>query len=429
MKTLYIECNMGAAGDMLTAALLELHPDPQGFLSRLNAIGLKGVSIAADRVKSKGIEGTRMSVTVNGVEETCPEDMHKEEHGHAHEHGHEHEHTHEHSHSHEGEHAHEHAHASLGDINRIIDGLTVSQGVKKHVKEVYSLIAGAESRAHGTEVGEVHFHEVGAMDAIADITAVSMLIEELAPERVLASPVCVGFGQVKTAHGVLPVPAPATAALLEEIPIYGGHTEGELCTPTGAALIRSFACGFCAMPGMKILAVGYGIGKKEFAEAANFVRAFMGETDADTETAAFFCEPEEITELVCNVDDMTPEAAGFAQERLFEAGARDVYIAPVYMKKNRPGFMIGVICAADKKRELIEQMFLHTSTLGVREYTCVRHTLDREEYEKNTPYGPVRIKRAQGYGVTREKPEYEDVADIAREHGWSLAEAARKAGV
>ena len=285
--------------------------------------------------------------------------------------------------------------------------------MRRDVLAVYALIAEAESFVHGRPVGEIHFHEVGTKDALADIVGVCLLMETLAPEQVLASPVHVGCGQVRCAHGVLPVPAPATARILRGVPAYGGAVRGELCTPTGAALLKHFVSRFGEMPVMRIGQIGYGLGNKDF-EAANCVRALLGET---AEAAG------EIAELRCNLDDMTPEAVGFAQERLFEAGALDVYTVPVGMKKNRPGVLLTCMCRMDQRDELLRAMFRHTTTLGVREYVCGRYTLRRSERSVGTEYGAVRVKEACGWGVRREKPEYEDVARVARENRCSLAEA------
>lgn len=257
MKTLYIDCGMGASGDMLTGALLELLPDSNEFVKELNAIGIPGVHFENDQSVKCGIVGTHMTVMVNGEEEM--QDCR-------------HQHTHEHTLD------HDHHHSNLHDIEHIIRGhLSLPENVKNDVMAVYELITEAESHVHGVPVSEIHFHEVGTMDAVADITAVCMLIDRLAPDAVVVSPVHVGFGQVKCAHGILPVPTPATAYILRNVPIYGGNIRGELCTPTGAALLKHFATRFGSMPIMKVQAIGYGMGKKDF-EAANCVRAMIGET-------------------------------------------------------------------------------------------------------------------------------------------------------
>ena len=429
MKTLYLECNMGAAGDMLTAALLELHPDPQGFVERMNRLGLPGVVFAAQPAVKCGITGTQVSVTVGGEEEEShdvplhshvhetaqdeahPGHAHDHVHGHDHEHTHDHEHIHDHEHSHGHEHGHgHHHHAGMGDIRHILSHLDIPQPVRQDAEAVYQLIAQAESHAHGRPVEEIHFHEVGTLDAVTDVVAVCWLLHDLAPEQIVASPVHVGCGQVRCAHGILPVPAPATAYILQGVPTYGGSVQGELCTPTGAALLKHFVQRFGSSPVMRVEKTGYGMGKKDF-EAANCVRAMLGQTQEESTT---------IAQLACNLDDMTPEALGFAQERLWEAGALDVTTAPIGMKKNRPGVQLTCLCRLEDREKLVSVLFAHTTTLGVRESLCTRYTLARSQRTVETEHGPVRVKEARGWGVTREKPEYEDVANIAREHGLTL---------
>ena len=457
MKTLYLECGMGAAGDMLTAALLELMPDPDAAVAELNGLGLPGVQFSKEAVSKCGIGGTHMTVRVHGEEESeemfhhhhehhdhshehehehesaCHEHhdhLHEhEDHEHAHEHTHEHEdheHAHEHTHEHEDhEHAHEHTHehgdaghmhhhhSSLHDIEHIVCGhLNIPEQVKQDVMAVYGLIAEAESHAHGVPVTEIHFHEVGTMDAIADITAVCLLMHKIAPDQVIVSPVHVGSGHVHCAHGILPVPAPATAYILNGVPMYGGAVKGELCTPTGAALLKHFATRFGDMPVMRTEAIGYGMGKKDF-EQANCIRAMLGETEDAGDS---------VLQLECNVDDMTAEELGFAMERILEAGALEVYTVAAGMKKSRPGTILCVLCHEDAKETLVRVIFRNTTTIGVREHRCSRYTLKRSFETVQTPYGDVQKKLSSGYGVTREKYEYEDLARIAREQGMSLAE-------
>ena len=448
MKTLYLECGMGAAGDMLTAALLELMPDPEAAVTELNGLGIPGVQFSKEAVSKCGIGGTHMIVKVHGEEES--EEMfhhHHEHHDHSHEqeHDHEsachehhdhlhehedHEHTHEHTHEHEDhEHAHEHSHehthehgdaghthhhhSSLHDIEHIIcDHLNLPDQVKQDVMAVYGLIAEAESHAHGVPVTEIHFHEVGTMDAVADITAVCLLMNKIAPDQVIVSPVHVGSGHVHCAHGILPVPAPATAYILNGVPMYGGAVKGELCTPTGAALLKHFATRFGDMPVMRTEAIGYGMGKKDF-EQANCIRAMLGETEDAGDS---------VLQLECNVDDMTAEELGFAMEAILAAGALEVYTVAAGMKKSRPGTLLSVLCHEAEKEKLVRVIFQNTTTIGVREHACSRYTLKRSFETVQTPYGEVQKKISSGYGVTREKYEYEDLARIAREQGLSLAE-------
>lgn len=415
MRTLYIDCGMGAAGDMLTAALIELLPDPEDFLAELNALGIPGVKIGKESAVKCGITGTHISVTVNGEEEESHDHHHHHEHTHEHTHEHSHEHlhqSHEHDHGHQHEHTHHH-HTGMYEIEHLVQGhFPLSEKVKADILAVYGLIAEAESHAHGVPVSEIHFHEVGTMDAVADITAVCLLMDRLSADEVVVSPVHVGSGQVKCAHGILPVPAPATAYILQDVPIYGGNIQGELCTPTGAALLKHFATRFGAMPVMKVQAIGYGMGKKDFV-AANCVRAMIGETENREDI---------VLELSCNVDDMTAEEIGFAMERLFAGGALEVYTIPIQMKKSRPGTLLRVMCKEWDKETMIELIFKHTTTIGIRQTETQRYVLNRKITALETPYGTVRRKDVAGYGVSRSKYEYDDLSRIAKEKGLSIKE-------
>lgn len=269
---------------MLTAALLELLPQPEAFVERLNGLGIPGVTYHRERAEKCGITGTHITVTVDGHTEG--------------------EHDHDHDHDHDHEHEHHHHHSGMEEISHLIGHLPVSEKVRADIRAVYDAIAQAESHVHGVPVTDIHFHEVGTMDAVADVTAVCLLMEELAADQVIASPVHVGSGTVRCAHGVLPVPAPATAYLLRDVPIYGGAIQGELCTPTGAALLRHFVTRFGDLPVMTLETVGYGMGQKDFPRA-NCLRAMLGETAA---------ESGDVVELACNLDDMTGEGIAFAME-------------------------------------------------------------------------------------------------------------------
>ena len=388
MRTLYFDCAMGAAGDMLTAALVELFEDPNKIVRELNKLRIPGVRFLTERTQKCGIYGTHMRVIVWDMEE----DEHLHDHGH--------------------HHHHSHTHGGMADITHIISNLNISDKVRRDVLAVYDLIAQAESHAHGVSVEQIHFHEVGTMDAIADVTAVCYLLDKLGIDKISASAVHVGSGQVRCAHGILPVPAPATAHILRGVPIYGGEIKGELCTPTGAALLKHFVSEFGKMPPMTVDAIGYGMGTKNFP-AANCVRAMLGHTDDSRDS---------IAELSCNLDDMTGEEIGFAMEQLLSAGALDVYTTAIGMKKNRPGTMLTVLCRKEQKEELVRLLFRHTTTLGIREAEFSRYTLQRHMETVQTPYGPVRKKVVSGYGVSRSKLEYDDLAKIAREQGKGLRE-------
>ena len=395
MKVIYLDCSMGAAGDMLMAALYELLDDKQTFLDTMRGLGLPGIEISAEPAVKCGITGTHMKVLVHGSEEL--DALHDHLHEHAHEHSHDHEH---------------HHHTGLYEIEHLLSHLDLPQTVRDDALAVYHRIAEAESKVHGRPVDQIHFHEVGTLDALADVVGVCLLMHLLAPEKVYASSVHVGSGQVRCAHGILPVPAPATALLLAGVPIYGGAIQGELCTPTGAALLTHFVTEFGELPAMRLLKSGYGMGTKDFP-AANCVRAMLGEQDAPA---------EEILELSCNLDDCTGEAIGFAMERLLDAGALDVYWTSVGMKKNRPGILLTCMCRPLDREKMVELLFRHTTTLGVRESAFRRYTLSRESKTIQTPDGDIRVKVSTGYGFTREKPEFDDLAKIARKTGKRFSE-------
>ncbi len=456
MKLLYLECAMGAAGDMLMAALFDLLDETgkQQFLTQMNHLGLPGVTVSAQEKATCGIVGKHMQVLVQGQEEENWEEhthhhhhieeehahLHIEEehvhhhaekhvhyhaeeehHHHAEEHVHyqaekEHHHHHaeeEHHHHHEGERHHHHTHTDMAQMRGWIQNLPVGEEVKSQVEAVYQSIAEAESHAHGQPIEQIHFHEVGSLDALADVTGVCLLMSMLSPEKVVVSPVHVGSGTVRCAHGILPVPAPATAFLLQGVPIYGGEIKGELCTPTGAALLTHFADSFGLMPVMRTEKIGIGVGTREFAQA-NCVRAFLGETQEKKEEA--------IVELAANLDDMTGEELGGIYEPLFEAGALDVSLLPAVMKKNRPGYLLLCVCKPEREEELTRAMMLHTTTLGVRRHGCSRTVLEREIKTVDTPYGLITMKRAYGMGIEKWKPEWEDVKRIAKENGVTARE-------
>ena len=291
-----------------------------------------------------------------------------------------------------------------------LDATVLAQAPKlaPHILQMRENLAAAI----GCAVEQVHFHEVGALDALADVLCVCALMDALQPQRVLCSPINVGSGQVRCAHGVLPVPAPATERLLRGVPVYAGSVTGELCTPTGAALLRQFVSDYGAMPQMCVSAAGYGTGKKDFA-AANVVRVLLGESGNGD---------EQVMELCCNIDDQPAESLAFAMDELLALGALDVYFTAVGMKKSRPGVLLTCLCRPEQRDAMLHCIFRNTTTLGVRERTCARYSLARRTQTVQTRFGPVRVKTAQGYGVTREKAEYDDLARLARESGQPLDE-------
>lgn len=419
MSLLYMECNAGAAGDMLCAALLELLPEQEATeaLHLMNSLPLPNVSLTRERASACDIAGTHLRVSIAGHEERS-HDAHDGSAQHDHQSAHDHEH-----HADHGDHRHHHEHRSLGDIEHLIGSFDALPAiVREDACAVYRLIAEAEAAVHGSTLDHIHFHEVGTLDAVADVTFACLLMHLIGPDQVIASPVRTGFGEVRCAHGTLPVPAPATARLLQGIPAYAGDIEGEFCTPTGAALIRHFATGFGERPIMTADRIGYGIGTKSFP-IANCVRAFLGEAT----TAPTTPEEDEVVELCCNLDDMTAEDIAFACERLWEAGALDVYTMAIAMKKGRPGTMVCALCEPERVAAVEEAFFRHTTTLGVRRRPWQRTVLQREVRAIATPLGEVRRKFARNADGTleRAKWEHDDLATLARANGSSLGEVRR----
>lgn len=411
MKTLYLQCNMGAAGDMLVGALLELHPDPASVLEKINSLGLPGVHIGAEPSIKCGIRGIHVRVHVHDTEEGA-HSYHKQEQDQNQEHHHKHSHTPHHPHD------HSHTHASYQEIRALLRTLPLSDQVKEHALSVYLEIGEAESAVHGTPLEQIHFHEVGTLDAVTDVIACCLLIEELAPDKIIVSPIHVGNGTVLCAHGELPVPAPATALLLRGIPFYSGTIQSELCTPTGAALLRHFADSFGPMPPLCVRAIGYGMGSKDF-ETANCVRAFWGTTQEEGN--------HQILELRCNLDDMTPEALAYACELLLKEGALDVFTSPAGMKKGRHAVLLTCLCPPDLKDHLVHLILSHTTTLGVRSSICERNILSSIQIPVNTPYGVIRIKSSHGYGIEKVKPEYDDIVSAAEKYHVSFSTVSQAA--
>ena len=414
MKTLYLECKMGASGDTLMSALYEILPDQAAFLDTMNHLH-EGVHVTMEKKETCGILGTHATVDIGGEEEESQDlpcgCIHT--HGEAHDHDHDHHHEHnEHNHDHHHDHVHDahghHHHSTPADIQHILDHLPVPEEVRDNAKAVYNRIAQAEAKVHGTTVEHIHFHEVGSLDAVMDITGVCLAMYLLHPEQVVVSPVHLGSGQVKCAHGILPVPAPATANLLTGIPCYCGALTGELCTPTGAALLAQFADSFGSMPSLMLEKVGYGVGKKEFP-AANCLRAFYGENN-DPQQA-------QIVELCCHIDDMTAEALAFAGEQLLAQGALDVSASPLTMKKGRAGVNYTVLCKPQDETRIANAILRETTTNGVRATRCAKYILRPSIRTVDTSYGPVRIKCADSGDIHHEKPEYDDVAAAARTAG------------
>ena len=380
MKVLYLECNAGISGDMVIGALSDLLDNPDNFTRMMNDAGIPSVKTTLENSDVFGIAGIRAHISVDGVEE-----------------GHEH---------------HHHEHNTLAHVTDIIKGLNISDKVKEDAIAIYQTIAEAEAEAHGKPVDLIHFHEVGALDAVADIVGACMLFEVLAPEKIVASPVRTGFGQVRCAHGLLPVPAPATASILKGIPVYAGDEEGEFCTPTGAAILKHFADEYSGMPTLAFDKVGIGLGSKQF-RTANMLRAFLGNADTNLPT---------IDEITCDIDDMTPEDIGGVIELLLSNGALDAFIRPCTMKKGRPGFELTCLSKKADTEDLVMTILAHTSTIGLRIHEAKRYAMSSRFETYHTDFGDVRIKISEGFGLRKWKPEYNDLVKAADGNGVTLKE-------
>ena len=435
---LFLECAMGASGDMLMSALYDLLPDKNVFREKMERLSLPGVTFEYSTSTKCGISGTHISVKVGGVEEKSEDihaesnesapshDAHSHDDGHSHtrldeghgdgssEHSHDHDHSHDHEHDHEHDHDHGHSHGHSGrrlgykEITDLIRSLDLPDNVQENALGVYKILGEAEAAVHGVPLNKIHFHEIGSLDAVADIVGCCLLMNLLNVTDVTASPVHVGSGSIRCEHGILPVPAPAAAEILKDVPIYGGKINGELCTPTGAALLKRFVRQFGEMPPMIVKKIGCGMGAKDF-EAANCLRAFLSEDEASDGGSR-----EMIYELSCNLDDMSPEAVGAVFGLLFENGALDVYTTPVMMKKNRHAVMLSCLCIEEKRDSLARLLLINTSTLGVRISSCRRYVMARSEETVSTMYGDIRIKRAHGFGAIKAKPEYDDVLKASK---------------
>ena len=405
---------MGAAGDMLAGALVSLlsKEEQESFIKMINNIGVDGVKVSLSDDAKCGITGKHFKVEIDGVEEHS-HDVH--EHEHHHEHEQEHGHHHEHGDGHNDNDNHGHHHHGTDPFPKELETVAEKLDCPNDIQKVYELLAEAEAKVHGKDVSEIHFHEVGMKDALIDIASVVYLMNKLKVDKVVVSPVNVGFGKVKCAHGILPVPAPATAELVKGIPTYAGRFEGELLTPTGAALLKYYADEFSYQPLMNVIKCGYGTGNKNF-ESANVVKAVLGEVTDELIS-------ENVIELNCNVDDMSAEDMAYAAEVLLVNGAKDAFVTPVIMKKGRSGMLLTVLCSAIDKERFVSLIFKHTSTIGIRVKETERIILNRHEETVHTKLGDVRVKYSEGYGVKREKPEFEDLRKLAEENNISVAEA------
>jgi uncharacterized protein (TIGR00299 family) protein len=425
MRIAYLECFSGISGDMFLGALVDAGVSPQLLEQTVAALGL-GARLEISRVVRSGISATKVDVWVDGEKDLPREEYWaKQEAGHHH-HAHEHKHEHaDHGHGDESSghrheessgqvaQAHSHSHRGLGEIRKIISAAAISESAKQTAIHIFEALAAAEAKIHNVPVEEVHFHEVGAVDAIIDIACAAVGVEALGVDEIICSPLNVGGGTVKCAHGTFPVPAPATLELLKNAPVYSSEVQAELVTPTGAAIVKTLAQRFAAFPEMKIEKSAYGAGSRDFPGHPNVLRLVTGEA---VQALAAKTTSETITVLEANLDDLNPQVFGYVMDRLLEEGALDAFGMPVQMKKNRPGTLLTVLCKPEDAGKLTQLLFTETTTLGVRRREEMRRALARRWENVRTPWGEVRIKIASMNGtVTNYAPEYEDCRRIAAE--------------
>lgn len=425
MKTLYLECLSGISGDMTVGALLDLGGDEERLRRDLESLCIDGYELRIYRTQKCGIDACKFDVVLHESGERHSHAQEEHEHNHSHHHNQEHSHNHEHTcdnhhHGHARSH-HPHTHRNLRDILQIIDHSGISPRAKDLSRRMFEIVADAEAKCHGLPVDQVHFHEVGAVDSIVDIVAVAVLIDQLGIQRIVSTPLYEGTGTVKCQHGIMPVPAPATARIAADnkVPIIITDSEGEMVTPTGAAIIACLADSY-QKPQMVVEAIGIGAGTKDFAHA-NILRAYLYSEESCEENK------DQVLLIEANVDDMTGEELGYAMEKLLEQGARDVFFTPIYMKKNRPATKLSVICNQDDLERMAQSIFKHTSTIGVRYALWDRVTMSREMGRVNTKYGEVAVKRCWYPPVEKISLEYESIRRLAEDNGISLAEISREA--
>ncbi len=419
MRIAYLECFSGISGDMFLGALVDAGVSPQLLEETVAALGV-GAKLKISRVMRSGISATKVDVWVDGEKDLPREEYWaKQESAHhhrEHEHGHGGEHGPEHSGDRHGEpsaHADSHSHRGLAEIRKIIGSAAIADSAKTMAIRIFEALGAAEAKIHNVPVEEVHFHEVGAVDAMVDIVCAAAGAEALGVDEIVCSPLNVGGGTVKCAHGTFPVPAPATVELLEDAPVYSSGVQAELVTPTGAAIVKTLARRFAAFPEMKIEKSAYGAGSRDFPGYPNVLRLILGEA---APTLAAKTKSETITVLEANLDDLNPQVFGYVMDRLLEEGALDAFGMPVQMKKNRPGTLLTVLCKPEDAGKLTQLVFTETTTLGVRRREEMRQALARRWENVRTPWGEVRIKIASMNGtVTNYAPEYEDCRRIAAE--------------
>lgn len=381
MKLAYLDCVSGISGDMTLGALIDLGVDLAALQAGIDSLGLPSCQLVTEEVKRHGFRATNLTV------------------------------------QHEPEHAHRHLH----HITDMIDGSTLTTTQKKLATDIFTALAEAEAKVHGSTLKKVHFHEVGAVDSIADIVGAAIGFDLLGVDAVVSSPIPTGYGFIKIAHGRVSIPAPATAELLKGIPLASCNIEAELTTPTGAAIVKTLARSFGPLPAMTIEEIGIGAGDKEFKEQGNVLRIIVGKTDGAPLS-------DQVEVLETNLDDTTGEVIGHTVHALLDAGALDVYATPIYMKKNRPATKLTILCSRDKKSQLESILFRETTTLGIRHWTAGRRMLAREVASVATDWGPIAGKRiVNPDGQTRFSPEYEACALVAMREGVPLQEVMRRA--
>ncbi|MGD9903720.1 MAG: nickel pincer cofactor biosynthesis protein LarC [Vicinamibacterales bacterium] len=388
MTVVYFDCFAGAAGDMILGALLDAGVPFEALQRALGSLALDGCELRVDRVVRGGVTAAKFRVhQLAGAGGSA------------------------------GPAAHPHRH--LQDIRTAIGGSALSAAGKARATHLFQRLAEAEAAIHGMPVEHVHLHEVGALDSIADIVGAVFALEWLGADRIVVSPINVGSGTVRTAHGVLPVPAPATLRLLGDAPVYSSGIAAELLTPTGALLLTDYATAFGPLPAMRVERVGYGAGDRDLPDTPNVLRVVVG-TAAE---AADDLPAMRVAVMACEIDDMNPQIFGALMDRLLAAGALEVFYQPVQMKKNRPGTLMTVVCRPADRRRLADLVFLETTTLGVRYHEMDRECLDRAIVTVTTPWGEVRVKVARrGDAVLNAQPEFDDVARLAAAHGVPIKE-------
>ncbi|ROR25303.1 hypothetical protein EDD66_11165 [Mobilisporobacter senegalensis] len=417
-KTLYLECYSGISGDMTVAALLDLGASQDVLMAGLNSLHVEGYKIKIGRRIKSSIDACDFDVILDQNGHSHMDDEHSHDHNHNGEHDHGHEYTHIQNHDHDHNHTPiqlgQHDHRNLYDINTIIDNSDISKKAKEIAKKTFHIVAVAEAKAHGKSIEEVHFHEVGAIDSIVDIVAAAICLDNLGIEEVIVSELYEGTGHIKCQHGILPVPVPAVANIAAEhhIPLHITSVKGELVTPTGAAIVAAIRTKDSLPKDFRIHRIGLGAGKREY-EQASILRAMLIE---DITVNSGNTINDKVWVLEANIDDCSGEALSFTMDLLLEKGAKDVYYTPIYMKKNRPAYMLGVICDEEKLSLLEEIIFTHTTTIGIRKHEDTRTTLGREVRKVATPYGDALVKVCTYNQNTFYYPEYESVKKICLEY-------------